>query len=116
MGIADLIIGKAGPNTIFETVAAKKPFIAITHIAGQEDCNLDLIKEYQLGFVEENAIKVVEALARCVEETHPFDQVGASNRSAGRSQSRRIEKTVGNSRAFVVTTLFPQSPPVQSDW
>lgn len=62
LGVADLVIGKAGPNTIFETVAAKKPFIAITHIAGQEDGNLDLIKEYQLGFVEENAIRVVKLL------------------------------------------------------
>lgn len=62
MGVADLIIGKAGPNTIFESVATNKPFVAVTHISGQEDGNLDLIKDYKIGFVEENAIKLIRTL------------------------------------------------------
>lgn len=62
MALADIIVGKAGPNTIFETVAVQKPFVAITHISGQEDGNLDLIKKYKLGFVEENPLKVVKLL------------------------------------------------------
>jgi processive 1,2-diacylglycerol beta-glucosyltransferase len=53
MQAADLVIGKAGPNTIFESVATLTPFFAITHIAGQEDGNLDLIRHHNLGFVEE---------------------------------------------------------------
>ncbi|MFZ5376338.1 MAG: glycosyltransferase [Patescibacteria group bacterium] len=51
---ADLVIGKAGPNTLFEAVAAHKPFFATTHISGQEDGNLDIIRQNQLGWVEEN--------------------------------------------------------------
>lgn len=69
LAVCDLVIGKAGPNTIFETVAAKKPFIAVTHITGQEDGNLDLIKKYQLGFVEENPIKVTKLLQSVLQ--HP---------------------------------------------
>jgi processive 1,2-diacylglycerol beta-glucosyltransferase len=62
VALADIVMGKAGPNTIFESVAVQKPFIAITHITGQEDGNLDLITTHQLGFVEENALKVEKLL------------------------------------------------------
>jgi len=54
MQAADLIIGKAGPNTLFESVATLTPFFAITHIS-QEKGNLAIIKEHQLGYVEEKA-------------------------------------------------------------
>lgn len=51
---SDLIVAKAGPNILFESVAAGKPFLATYHIKGQEDGNIDLIKCAQLGFTEEN--------------------------------------------------------------
>lgn len=54
MQVADLIIGKAGPNTLFESVATLTPFFAITHMV-QEEGNLDIIKEKHLGYVEEKA-------------------------------------------------------------
>jgi len=54
MQAADLIIGKAGPNTLFESVATLTPFFAITHMV-QEEGNLDIIKEKHLGYVEEKA-------------------------------------------------------------
>lgn len=62
MQSADLVVGKAGPNSLFESVATLTPFFAITHIAGQEDGNLDIIREYNLGFVEENPFKAQELL------------------------------------------------------
>ena len=62
MQAADLVVGKAGPNSLFESVATLTPFFAITHIAGQEDGNLDLIKEHQLGIVEENSKKANKIL------------------------------------------------------
>lgn len=63
---ADLIVGKAGPNSLFETIAVQKPFVAIAHIPGQEDGNLDLIKHYQLGFVEENPLKIKALLTKLI--------------------------------------------------
>jgi len=63
---ADLVVGKAGPNSLFETVAIQKPFVAITHVPGQEDANLDLIKHYQLGFVEENPLKIKKLLTKLI--------------------------------------------------
>lgn len=54
MQAADLVLGKAGPNTLFESVATLTPFFAITYIA-QEEGNLEIIKEQQLGYVEDKA-------------------------------------------------------------
>jgi UDP-N-acetylglucosamine:LPS N-acetylglucosamine transferase len=59
---ADLVMGKAGPNLLFEAIACKTPFFAITHIAGQEDGNLDIIKEYKVGWVEEEPIRAIKLL------------------------------------------------------
>ncbi len=69
MKAADIVVGKAGPNTIFEAVATHTPFMAVTHISGQEDGNLDLIKEYQLGYVEEETDKASRLLQDII--NHP---------------------------------------------
>ena len=63
---SDLVIGKAGPNLLFETVATQTPFFAISHIAGQEDGNLDIIKKYKLGFVEENPVKAIKLTRKII--------------------------------------------------
>ena len=68
MQAADLVIGKAGPNMLFETVATETPFFAITHISGQEDGNLDIIHDYNLGYVEENILKAQKLLKQIVAE------------------------------------------------
>ncbi len=62
MQASDLIIGKAGPNTLFESVATLTPFMATTHISGQEDGNLDIITEYNVGYVAEDNTLAVEKL------------------------------------------------------
>lgn len=49
----DMVFGKAGPNFLFDVVACQKPFVAITHVGGQEDGNIDLIRKKQLGWVRE---------------------------------------------------------------
>lgn len=49
----DIVFGKAGPNFLFDTVACEKPFVSITHIGGQEDGNVDIIREKNLGWVKE---------------------------------------------------------------
>ncbi len=67
MAVSDVVIGKAGPNLIFESVACGKPFIAVTHLSGNEDGNLGMIKENNLGWVAENpfsAGKLVQGIIR----------------------------------------------------
>jgi UDP-N-acetylglucosamine:LPS N-acetylglucosamine transferase len=51
MAAADVVMGKAGPNTLFEAVALGKPFIATAYIPGQEEGNLDFIRHHGLGAV-----------------------------------------------------------------
>ncbi|MGD9129389.1 MAG: glycosyltransferase [Candidatus Woesebacteria bacterium] len=68
MQAADLVIGKAGPNTLFESVATLTPFFATTHIAGQETGNLDLIRKHNLGFVEENPEQAQKKLLEIIDQ------------------------------------------------
>ncbi len=51
MAAADVIMGKAGPNTLFEAVALEKPFIATSYLPGQEEGNLEFLRRYHLGWV-----------------------------------------------------------------
>jgi UDP-N-acetylglucosamine:LPS N-acetylglucosamine transferase len=51
MAAADLVMGKAGPNMLFESVTLGKPFIATTFIPGQEEVNLEFIQRHGLGWV-----------------------------------------------------------------
>ncbi len=66
MQASDLIVGKAGPNTLFEATATLTPFFAITHISGQEDGNLSIIRDYKLGYVEENMFKANKLLRKII--------------------------------------------------
>ena len=51
MATADVVMGKAGPNMLFESVTLGKPFIATAYIPGQEEVNLDFIRHHALGWV-----------------------------------------------------------------
>ncbi|HPJ17234.1 MAG TPA: glycosyltransferase [Candidatus Woesebacteria bacterium] len=53
LSACDIVFGKAGPNFLFDVVAHQIPFVAVTHVGGQEDGNLDLIKEKKLGWIKE---------------------------------------------------------------
>ncbi len=48
---ADVVMGKAGPNMIFESITLGKPFIATAYIPGQEEVNLEFIQRHGLGWV-----------------------------------------------------------------
>lgn len=51
MACADVVMGKAGPNMLFESVTLGKPFIATAYIPGQEEVNLQFIEKHGLGWV-----------------------------------------------------------------
>lgn len=51
MAAADVIMGKAGPNMLFEAVTLGKPFIVTAYIPGQEEANLEFIRRYHLGWI-----------------------------------------------------------------
>jgi UDP-N-acetylglucosamine:LPS N-acetylglucosamine transferase len=74
MQAADMVIGKAGPNTLFESIACETAFFAITHIHGQEDGNLDIIKNYKIGLVEENAKKANQKIQSLIKKPQQIDK------------------------------------------
>ena len=48
---ADVVVGKPGPNLMFETIALAKPFLTTGHPLGQEVGNYRFISKEKLGFV-----------------------------------------------------------------
>jgi UDP-N-acetylglucosamine:LPS N-acetylglucosamine transferase len=51
MAAADVVMGKAGANVIFESMTLSKPFIATSYVPAQEKANLEFIQRYGLGWV-----------------------------------------------------------------
>jgi len=66
LSACDMVLGKAGPNFLFDCVACGKPFVAITHISGQEDGNLELIKKKKLGWVKETTEEIADFLHKYI--------------------------------------------------
>lgn len=93
-----LLIGKAGPNLVFEATACSKPFFAISHISGQEDGNLDVIKKKKLGLVEENPLKAGHLLKKIIrnpeilkEFAAPIKKERLRNRRAGEILAKTLK-------------------------
>jgi UDP-N-acetylglucosamine:LPS N-acetylglucosamine transferase len=102
MQAADLVIGKAGPNTLFESVACETAFFAITHIHGQEDGNLDIINDYKLGIVEENEKKANQKLEKIIKNPKKIETFSKNikalkkhNQGAIDILLKEIEKLIG---------------------
>jgi UDP-N-acetylglucosamine:LPS N-acetylglucosamine transferase len=76
--VSDLVIGKAGPNLLFETIACGKPFLAVGHIHGQEDGNLKIIKNKKLGYVQENPILASRLLQKIIKNQRGLNKFKVS--------------------------------------
>jgi UDP-N-acetylglucosamine:LPS N-acetylglucosamine transferase len=74
LSVCDIVFGKAGPNFLFDCVACGKPFVAITHIGGQEDGNIDLIKKKKLGWVKEKTDEMNKFLVEYLNNPKPFEE------------------------------------------
>ncbi len=70
---SDIVFGKAGPNFLFEVMAVGRPFVAITHIGGQEDGNIELIEEKKLGWVKEKAGQAGKFLLAYVKNPRKYE-------------------------------------------
>ena len=102
MAVSDVVIGKAGPNLIFESVSMQKPFLAITHISGQEDGNLYLIKKYKLGWVAEDPVKASKVLKNIIENPKILEKykhlkkISEKNYNTGKKIVEIVEKMEKN--------------------
>jgi len=101
MQAADVIAGKAGPNMLFESIATKTPFFAITHVSGQEDINLEIIQNKELGFVEENILGASKLLEKIIIDPsildtfyNPVEKMAAYNKKSGTRLLKIIKKLI----------------------
>ncbi|MBU5690134.1 MAG: glycosyltransferase [Candidatus Aenigmatarchaeota archaeon] len=101
IAVSDVVVGKAGPNLLFESVSMKKPFIAISHISGQEDGNLELIRKYNLGWVAEEPAKAANLIKTIVEKRwilkkkkSSLEKVASMNLQAGKKLVDIVSKSL----------------------
>jgi UDP-N-acetylglucosamine:LPS N-acetylglucosamine transferase len=92
MQASDLVVGKAGPNTLFESVATHTPFFAITHITGQEDGNLEIIRDYQIGYVEEKPSKATKLLKRIIKNPSMLEKFQPFLKTLAKKNSQAPQK------------------------
>jgi processive 1,2-diacylglycerol beta-glucosyltransferase len=90
MMAADVVMGKAGPNMLFETVTLGKPFIATAYIPGQEEVNLEFIERYGLGWVALNNRDQRELIASL---TNGGEKLSAMRESVDRYREMNNEAT-----------------------
>lgn len=74
LSACDIVFGKAGPNFLFDVVAVGKPFVAITHIGGQEDGNIDLIRKKRLGLIKEKNGEISDFLMEYLKNPKYFEK------------------------------------------
>ncbi|HEX8931883.1 MAG TPA: glycosyltransferase, partial [Patescibacteria group bacterium] len=73
LNACDIVFGKAGPNFLFDVAATKRPFVAITHIGGQEDGNIDIIENKKLGWVKERSRDLTKFFLRYTQNPEEFN-------------------------------------------
>jgi 1,2-diacylglycerol 3-beta-galactosyltransferase len=102
MVAADVVMGKAGPNTLFESVMLGKPFIATAYIPGQEEANLEFIRQYQLGWVVLDPEKQCELVARLT-----TTRTELSAMTAGAQAYRQWNSVANESLIPLIHSLLP---------
>jgi UDP-N-acetylglucosamine:LPS N-acetylglucosamine transferase len=73
LSACDIVFGKAGPNFLFDVVACQKPFVSITHLGGQEDGNIELIKRKKLGWVREKPTQLSRFLNQYLKDPKKYE-------------------------------------------
>lgn len=102
LGACDIVFGKAGPNFLFDTVACEKPFVAITHIGGQEDGNIELIKKKKLGWVKERGFEAGDFLLEYLKNPKKYNkkfektirEEALRNKKCWRVMEKKINPTI----------------------
>jgi UDP-N-acetylglucosamine:LPS N-acetylglucosamine transferase len=75
MAASDVIMGKAGPNVLFEALALERPFIATTYFPGQEKGNLQFMQRHDIGRVALNLGEQIELLQALKAIQNPSDRL-----------------------------------------
>jgi UDP-N-acetylglucosamine:LPS N-acetylglucosamine transferase len=96
LSACNIVFGKAGPNFLFDCIACQKPFVAVTHIAGQEDGNINLIKEKELGWVREKNGEMEDFLSKYLDNPTYFEKMYLKNIKAEAARNKRTMPIILN--------------------
>ena len=66
---ADLIVSKAGPGSIAEAAACALPVLLYDFLPGQEEANVDYVRNHKMGGYEEVPLPTPRASAAAVAQT-----------------------------------------------
>ena len=102
MRAADVLITKAGPGTIAESLSAHLPLILFARLPGQEDGNVTYVEETGTGVWAPEPQDVVRTLTRWI--THPptREKVIEMCKQAARPEaSRTIARILGEKLGLV---------------
>ena len=83
MNMADIILTKAGPATIFETLMLQKPLIITQRIYGQEQGNVDFVVRNKLGWFIPHPRAVVKHIRKILDHPEIAEQVIQNIRQMG---------------------------------
>jgi len=75
MNMADAVVTKAGPATMFEVLKLRKPLILTSYLYGQERGNVDFVVRNRLGFLAPNPKSMIKILKRFLSDASLRTQV-----------------------------------------
>jgi len=103
MAAADIIMGKAGPNMLLESVMLGKPFLATTYMPGQEQANLSFIQRHGLGWVATRPEEQQSLLTALINRADQCREVAATINAYRRWNAEMTQRIAPLLRSFVVS-------------
>ena len=67
MAAADVVVTKAGPSTICEAIACKLPLLLLGCVPGQEEGNVDYVRDHGIGLLAETPAVLLQTLTECLQ-------------------------------------------------
>jgi UDP-N-acetylglucosamine:LPS N-acetylglucosamine transferase len=97
---SDIVLGKGGPNFIFECMAQEKPFVMVSHIGGQEDGNVELILQKKLGWVKESYGEMKDFLNNYLENPAKYNKMYQNNIKKEALNNKKLHHKLASILAF----------------
>lgn len=110
LSVCDIVFGKAGPNFLFDVVACQKPFVAITHIGGQEDGNIELIIKKKLGWVKEGLGEAEDFLLSYLKNPKKYNTKFAKTIEIEAKNNEKTMEIIWNKMSHKKLTSIVASP------
>ncbi len=112
MRAADVLVTKAGPGTIAESLNAGLPIILYAKLPGQEDGNVTFVVKERVGVWAPSPKQVVEVLTRWVQRPDVRERY-ASNclRAARPDAARQIARSIGELLGYPAARPLTQESP-----